>query len=135
MAVVNLAINGHSYSVDCNDGEEAQLQKLGAAVDAKVQDVVRMVGQIGELRLLLMASMLLADDAAVALDKAGEAEKSLAGLKRINADLQSQLSAAETRSAEKLDAATSRVEAVIRTLDVAEKAGDAPSAPAAEVQQ
>lgn len=117
MAVVNLVINGHNYNVDCNDGEEAQLQKLGAAVDAKVLEVVRMVGQVGELRLLLMASMLLADDAGVAQEKAQEAERSLAGLKRINADLQSQLSAAETKAAEKLDIATGRVEAVIRLLD------------------
>lgn len=64
MAEVTLTIAGHSYTVACRDGEEERLEKLGQMVDAKTVDAQNAVGgNLGEARILLFASLLLADEA------------------------------------------------------------------------
>lgn len=125
MASVTVSINGHNYAVDCNDGEEAQLQALAAEVDAKVQDVVRMVGQIGDLRLLLMASMLIVDDGHVLQGKLDATERALADLRKAHAELQGHVNDAESFAADKLEAAAGRVEAVLQTLSGGDGQGSA----------
>lgn len=62
MAQVSLTVNGRSYDVVCDDGQEERLHALGAAIDARVVDLAGKLGQIGEARLLLMAALLLADE-------------------------------------------------------------------------
>lgn len=64
MAEVILTIAGHSYTVACRDGEEERLEKLGEMVDAKTTDAQQAVGgNLGEARILLIAALLLADEA------------------------------------------------------------------------
>ncbi len=62
MAQISLSINGRSYQVTCDDGQEPHLQRLGEYFDARVQELAGAVGQVGESRLLVMASLLIADE-------------------------------------------------------------------------
>ena len=62
MAQVKVGINGKSYNVACDDGQEDHLLKLADFVDQKVQELVSSVGQIGDARLLVMASLLISDE-------------------------------------------------------------------------
>jgi cell division protein ZapA len=62
MADVQLTIAGRNYMVTCRDGEEAHLQSLGAAVDQKALEAGGASGGLNESRLLLFASLLLADE-------------------------------------------------------------------------
>ncbi len=62
MAEVILNIGGHAHSVICRDGEEPHLLKLGSIVDSKVCEARAAVGGIGDIRQLLLASLLLADE-------------------------------------------------------------------------
>ncbi len=62
MAEVSVTINGREYQVACDDGQEEQLQKLSRFVDKKVADLAGSLGQIGDARLLVMASLLVADE-------------------------------------------------------------------------
>lgn len=62
MAQVTIAVNGRSYVVGCEDGQEERLRRLAATVDAQVRALVGRAGQIGEARLLLIAALSLADD-------------------------------------------------------------------------
>jgi cell division protein ZapA len=59
---VEILVNGRSYRIACDDGQEAHVARLGRYVDQKVQGLVQSVGQIGDARLLLMASLLVADE-------------------------------------------------------------------------
>jgi cell division protein ZapA len=59
---VEVVVNGRSYRVACDDGQEAHVVRLGRYVDQKVQSLIQSVGQIGDARLLLMASLLVADE-------------------------------------------------------------------------
>ena len=62
MATVNLEINGRSYAVGCADGQEKRVRLLGQQFDGHVRQVASDVGQVGELRLFLMAALMLADE-------------------------------------------------------------------------
>jgi len=73
MPQISLSINGRSYPVACNEGEEQRLRELARGIDAKVAGFARQVGQAGEARLLVLAALLLADELA-------EANETLRGL-------------------------------------------------------
>ena len=62
MAEVEVAINGRSYLMGCDDGQEEHLLLLAEEVGRRVEDLVATVGQVGDARLLLMASLLIADE-------------------------------------------------------------------------
>ena len=62
MAQVDVLINGKSYNVACDDGQEDHLLQLAGYVDQRIQDLVNSVGQVGDARLLVMASLLISDE-------------------------------------------------------------------------
>lgn len=62
MAEVTLHVGGHAYKVACRDGEEDHLRRLAAFVDGKISEARSAVGDLGEVRQLLLAALLLADE-------------------------------------------------------------------------
>ena len=64
MAEVTLFLNGRAYRIACADGQEPHIESLGRYIDGKVQELVRQVGQVGDARLLAMASLVIADELA-----------------------------------------------------------------------
>ena len=72
MAHVAVRINGRAYQVACEDGQEEHLEKLAAYIDQRVGELVREVGQVGDARLLVMASLIIADELADAYDELEE---------------------------------------------------------------
>jgi cell division protein ZapA len=66
---VAITINGRSYQIACEDGQEDHLLELGAYVDKRVSDLVAAVGQIGDTRLVVMASLLIADELSEVYDE------------------------------------------------------------------
>jgi len=68
MAQVDVTINDRSYRVACDDGQEEHLLRLAAYIDGRVQELTEAVGQVGEARLLVMASLLIADELSETLE-------------------------------------------------------------------
>ena len=64
MAEVTLAIGGRRYTIACRDGGEAHLQTIAAHVDRKAVEARAAVGDVNEVRQLLFAALLLADELA-----------------------------------------------------------------------
>jgi cell division protein ZapA len=64
MSDVTVTINRRSYQIACDDGEEDHLRRLASIVDQRVEELVDAMGQIGDQRLVVMASLLLADEVA-----------------------------------------------------------------------
>ncbi len=62
MGNVNLSIGGNSYLQSCKDGDEEHLFALGAIIDQKVLQATGSVGAMSEVRGLLLAALLLADE-------------------------------------------------------------------------
>ena len=62
MANVDVEVGARSYSVACRDGEEPHLRSVAAMVDRKARDAAAAMGNMGEARQLLFASLPLADE-------------------------------------------------------------------------
>jgi cell division protein ZapA len=62
MAQVTVRINGYSYVVGCEDGQEAHLQAMAEQVENRIGSIKALGGQSGEARLLVLAALLLADE-------------------------------------------------------------------------
>ncbi len=74
MAQVSVRINGRSYDVACDDGQEERLTNLAQYVDERVREIAGSVGQIGEQRLLVMTSLLIADELSDMHEKQGKGQ-------------------------------------------------------------
>ena len=68
MAEVDITINGRSYRISCKDGEEERIKSLSSLINNQVQKLSEKIGQLGEARMILLASLVL-------LDKSDEVEK------------------------------------------------------------
>lgn len=64
MAKIDVSINGRTYQIACDDGQESHLAQLGEYVDKRVRELVAAVGQVGDSRLLVMVALLIADELA-----------------------------------------------------------------------
>lgn len=63
MAHVTIRINGYTYTIGCEDGQEAHLTQMAEEVEHRITHVKKNFGgQSGEARLLMMAALLLADE-------------------------------------------------------------------------
>jgi cell division protein ZapA len=62
MTQVRLSIGGRAYDIACREGEQAHFEALGALVDSKAREVATALGGTNEVRQLLLAALLLADD-------------------------------------------------------------------------
>jgi cell division protein ZapA len=62
MAQVNIRINGRTYEVNCENGQEQHVQRLANSLANAVGDLVKQVGQVGDARLLVMAGLVMADE-------------------------------------------------------------------------
>ncbi len=62
MPQVTVVVNGRSYTIACEPGEEDRVRQLGRSIDAKVVGFAKDAPQAGEARLLVMAALMLADE-------------------------------------------------------------------------
>ena len=73
MPDVDVTINGRSYRVACEEGQEERLTRLGAYIDERLEGLVGRIGQVGDTRLLVMTSLMIADELAEAYAVLSEA--------------------------------------------------------------
>ena len=62
MAQVNATIAGRQFRLACEDGQEEHLQALAKDVDARIIELRRKFGEIGDTRLTVMAALTVADE-------------------------------------------------------------------------
>ncbi|MGH6934228.1 MAG: cell division protein ZapA [Dongiaceae bacterium] len=108
MANVPVAINGRSYELTCNDGQEHHLKELANDIARRVDDLVKTVGQAGESRLLLMVSLLIADELA---ESNAEIERLQNEVARGPAIDEAAMTSSIERLAKQIQAIAARVEA------------------------
>lgn len=124
MADVKLTVAGRPYDVHCADGQESQLLQLAALVDEKAREI-----QGGtEVRQLLFAALMLADETQEARAKVEKAEPQSDSLRAAVALAESREAAAR----DELQAALGREQAALKELESLRQAASAapPAAPA-----
>jgi|TARA_B100001248_G_scaffold173746_1_gene131748 cell division protein ZapA len=75
LAQVDVSVNGQSYRIACEDGQEDRLVDLAAMVDEKVIGLVNQIGQVGSNRLLVMAALIIADELVDLKNEAGSSQE------------------------------------------------------------
>ena len=62
MGQVVVTLNGRTYRLECNEGEEGHLAELAQYIGSHVDDMRQKFGQVGDDRLILMASLVITDE-------------------------------------------------------------------------
>ena len=62
MSQVTVRINGFSYAVGCEEGQEKHLQAMAQEVERRIDRIRELGGHSGEGRLLALAALLMADE-------------------------------------------------------------------------
>ncbi len=111
MGQVTVVLNGRTYRLECGEGEENHLIALAEYLGTHVEDMKRKFGQVGDDRLILMASLLVTDEL-------WELRREMEALKASLATARRDRSVAdETAKSAKADLA-GRIEAVADRLEV-----------------
>ena len=114
MGQVAITIKGSNYQIACDEGQEERLIRLGAYVDERTTELVKSVGDVGDMRLMVMASLLVTDKL---FDAIAEIEKLRAEA------AQSKQSAPPAKTDESLspliDAVAERIEDIAANLESA----------------
>lgn len=112
MGQVAISINGQNYQITCDDGQEEHLRSLAQIVDSRVTELVSAVGQVGDMRLLVMASLLLADEVAETKDEAEALRAKAAEAEQVGPVAEAQLAGG-------IEAMAARIETIAASLEQA----------------
>jgi cell division protein ZapA len=64
MPELDVIIGGRSFQVSCQPGEEHYLRSAAAMLDAEAAPILAQMGRLPEVKMLLMAGLMLADKTA-----------------------------------------------------------------------
>lgn len=72
MAELTLTINGRNYGIACEDGQEQRVMDLAHYVDSKMKDIAAAGAGTSESHLLVLTSLMMADETFDLRDQVGE---------------------------------------------------------------
>jgi cell division protein ZapA len=116
MTHVNVTINSRQYRMACDDGQEQHLAQLAAEFDARITDLRAKFGQIGDMRLTVMAALLVADELSEARRRIAATEAELEGLRQAGATSADRAETAQADLAALVDSAAERIEKAARLI-------------------
>ena len=116
MAHVIVEVNGQPYTMQCPDGEESHLLGLAKLVDTEVTRIKQSVGTVGDIRLLVMSGLMLADRLSESMRRVEALEEEVRDILISRGTLEAQSKALETRLSQRLASAAKRLEVVAREL-------------------
>jgi cell division protein ZapA len=123
---VSVNINGRQYRMACDEGQEQHLQGLAADLDQRIATLRGNFGEIGDMRLTVMAALLMVDEIAETGARLRRCEEEIAALKDAGASAAERTRQTHEAIAAAFNAAAERIEKVARTLGRAE-AKDVPA--------
>ncbi len=91
MAQVTVTIDGKAYRMACEEGQEGHLSELAERFDRYVGHLKSQFGEIGDLRITVMAGIMIMDELSELTRKVGSLESELDSIKS------NRLGAAETQ--------------------------------------
>ncbi len=122
MPQVTVTIAGKTYRMACAEGEERHLESLAASYDAKIEEMRASFGEIGDMRLHVMAAIAQADELHETKRRIAALEAEVATLNSVNISRDERLERIEVRLAEGVQMAAERIEQLARSLNAAGQA-------------
>lgn len=112
MSKVTISLNGRAFTIGCEEGQQAYLRELASHLDGHVRELSERVGQIGDVRLLLMAALIVGDELREAQGRVEALEETLTETRGRLSQAEARRRADRARAAEAINAAAARLEAL-----------------------
>jgi cell division protein ZapA len=109
MGDVTITLNGRTYRLECGEGEEAHLLGLAEYFGGHVETIKKKFGQVGDDRLILMAALMVTDEA-------WELKRQVQDLKTAVVELRRDRSMIEDMTADAIGGAAERLESLAGRL-------------------
>ena len=116
MAQVNVTINGRSFRMACDDGEEKRLEGLAQRFDGWINELRGAFGEIGDQRLTVMAGIMATDQLSEMERKLARAEEALEAERAELEALRQQQQQSEAGVVRAVDEAAAKIEALAQGL-------------------
>lgn len=123
MAQISVTIDGKQFRMACEDGQEAHLVALAADVDGRIKSMRQSFGDIGDLRLAVMAGLMLADEVNEERRKAAAAAEAVAASRAAVQNASQLGNQREADIAQAIVSLSERVERIARSLSGEDREG------------
>ena len=110
MGQVSVTLNGRTYRLECGEGEETHLIALAEYLSTHVDTMKRKFGQIGDDRLILMASLLVTDELWELRRQMQESKASIAEARRDRSVADESAKSVQAELAQRVSAVADRLE-------------------------
>ncbi len=110
MSQVTVTINGKTYRMACDDGQEHHLAGLAERLNASIEQLRERFGEIGDQRLTVMAAITFADQFTEAASRLRRIESEVAALQQVREEIVQQQAAAEADTAAAINTIAERIE-------------------------
>ena len=117
MPQVSVTINGRQFRMAYEDGEEARVTHLAEDLDGRIVQLRARFGEIGDMRLTVMAALALADELSEVKEKLQRLEPELAKLQEASVVSADRAQATQAAVIAALNAAAERIESLARRLN------------------
>ena len=119
MSQVSVTIAGRVYRIACTEGEEHHLEGLAALFDGKIEEMRAAFGEIGDMRLHVMAAITIADELSETRRQVDALEEHIRQTETAVSAGGEHAKLLEAKVADGLARATERIERLARSLNPA----------------
>jgi cell division protein ZapA len=116
MSQVTVSINGKTFRMACDDGQEQHLAGLAERLNHSIEQLRERFGEIGDQRLTVMAAITFADQFAEASERLKRIEAEVVALQRGRAEIVERQAAVEAGTAKAINAIAERIEHLASTV-------------------
>ncbi|KQT85916.1 cell division protein ZapA [Aurantimonas sp. Leaf443] len=116
MPQVVVTIDSKTYRMACGEGEETRLTALAAEVDRRIVELKESFGQIGDLRLAVMAAIMTTDELGELRRRVDELEAGAGTDARRSSEMEAARGRDAARFSQSLEEAAEALDRVSRRL-------------------
>ena len=131
MAQLNVTINARQYRMSCADGQEEHLLRLANDLNQRIDGIRAQFGEVGDMRLTIMAAITIADELSEAFKRIRVLEQDVGSLQDARAVATERAHATEAAIVRAFTVAAERIEVASRKLNPANGNGAVPFNPEA----
>lgn len=117
MASVSVTINGKTYRMACDEGQEEHLISLAKKLDSYAAQLKGSFGEIGDQRLTVMAGIMVTDELVEMEKKIGGLEAKIAKLEQTNTSVTGEMSSTEAHAAKQISELADKLNGIVGKLN------------------
>ncbi|MXN65385.1 cell division protein ZapA [Stappia sp. GBMRC 2046] len=116
MPQITVTINGRSFRMACDEGEEERLTSLAERFDGYIETLRESFGEIGDLRLTVMAGIMVTDELSEAQRRLKALQDENSTLHNGHSELAEDIEQDRKKLVDGLNEASERIEAIAENI-------------------